>query len=408
MSGQQQFRGFSALGRLTVTVQGPHVDSEAAPDHREPLLAQLRSLPRDAPILTIQDDPPSDTEWALLSDHFTGVRDLEIDTGFNEDLNDRKMPLHWPLDRLMISGVCGEVTKSPHILQGLVKHLILYLTSEMRFEGPRSDELTHAYQKAIDRGEAKSEYIPGSKINLINITKLGREWMARKYGDSSAEAELEPENRPVEGQESRLRTLEIIGNDALDAFLRMCAAIPHVVENISTLNLRSTSARPDFLWTEERSFAEILPQLTDLQTLKLSVGEVFHEEATLPALYTSLPPNLTTLHFRGPISLCRSERWEEWVTAFSSDTFLPKLQRLAFVLDMHYEQGKYGKEDSDAPEEDLLQARAACERLYEGARRRGITIEPLQDEWAGKHVCLRPVDRRWPSPRPYPSPFFGP
>lgn len=300
----------------------------------------------------------------------------------------------------MISGVCGEVTKSPHILQGLVKHLILYFTSEMRFEGPRSDELSRAYQEAIDRGEAQAEYIPGSKIQLINITKLGQEWIAQKYGDSSAKAELEPENRPVEGQESRLRTLEIIENDALDTFQRMCAAIPHVVEKVSTLNLRSTSGRPDFSWTEERSFAKILPQLTDLQTLKLSVGEVFHEETTLPALYTSLPPNITTLHFRGPISLCRSGRWEEWVTAFSVDTFLPKLQRLAFVLDIHYEEGKHNKELADAPEEDLLQARAACGRLYEGARRRGITIEPLLDEWADKHVCVRPVDGRWPSPRP--------
>lgn len=388
------------MARLKVTVQGPHVENQAAADHREPLLAQIRTLPRDTPRLTIQDDPPSDTEWALLSDHFTGVRDLEIDTGFNEDLNDRRMPLHWPLDRLMISGACGEATKSPHILQGRVKHLILYFTSELRFEGPRSDELTRAYQEAIDRGEAQPEYIPGSKIKVIYISQLGKQWIAQKYGDSSANAELEPENRPVEGQESRLRTLEIIENDALDTFLRMCAAIPHVVEKVSTLNLCSTSGRPDFSWAKESCFAEVLPQLTDLQTLKLSVGEVFNEETTLPALYTSLPPNLTTLHFRGPVSLCRSDRWEEWVTAFSSDTFLPKLQRLAFVLDMHYEQGKYSKELADAPEEDLLQAWAACERLYEGARHRGITIEPLDDGRAGKHVCLRPVDGRWPSPRP--------
>ncbi|KAL4995570.1 hypothetical protein BDV10DRAFT_174361 [Aspergillus recurvatus] len=383
----------------TVTVQGPHVDSESAPDHREALLTQLRNIPKGTPKLSIEEDTPSDTEWSILAEHFTSVRDLELDSGFNEELNDRNMPIHWPLERLLVSGVCGEVTKSPHILRGRIQHLILYLTSEMRFEGPTSAELQRMNQEAIKRGEAKIQYLSEtSKIQLVNITQLGQEWMAKKYNAPglTENPPLEPENQPVDGENSRLRTLEIIENDALDTFLRMSAALPHVVQPVTSLTLRSTSLPWDFGWFKESSFPEALAELSALDSLNLSVGAVFSEPSTLPGLYTGFPPNLTTLHFRGPMALCRSERWEEWASAFADRTFLPKLARLAFVLDLHYVPDKYGTLRPDTPPEgDLQEARAACERLYEGARRRGLTIESFHDEWAGKHVCMRPVDGRW-------------
>ncbi|KAI9369640.1 hypothetical protein BJX61DRAFT_518594 [Aspergillus egyptiacus] len=385
------------IGPHRVIVQGPHVDSEDAADHREPLLSQLRNIPRDTTILTVEEDPPSDTEWGILGDHFTNVEDLTIDTGFHEDLNDRKMPLHWPLQRLEIQGVCGEVTKSPHILQGRVGHLILYFTSEMRFEGPRSDELSDAYQKEIARGEVEARYI--GRLQIIHMSELALDWMSKKYTTSenpNPSPQLEPENRPLEDEEIRLHTLEIIENDALDTFQRMTLALPHLVANLTTLHLRSTSNPPDFSWINEDALAAILPQLTNLQTLTLYVGDVFRDPSSLPALYTWLPPNLTTLHFRGPASLCRSERWEEWIGAFASGEFLPRLRRLAFVLDFHYEVGQYKSQElADAPEELLQQARTECDRLCEAARRRGVSIEVLHDEWAGRHGCLRPVDSRW-------------
>ncbi|KAL5041585.1 hypothetical protein BDW71DRAFT_211967 [Aspergillus fruticulosus] len=338
-----------------VAVQGPHVGRKSAPEHREALLAQLRDIPKDTRKLRIEEDTPSDTEWSILAEHFTSVRDLELESGFNEELNDRNMPVHWPLERLLVSGVCGEVTKSPHILRGRIQHLILYLTSEMRFEGPTSAELRRMNQEAIERGEAKVQYLSEtSKIQLINITQLGRKWMEKKYNPPglTENPPLEPENQPVDGEDSRLRTLEIIEDDALDTFLRMAAS-------------------------------HALAELVALESLNLSVGVVFSEPSTLPGLYTGFPPNLTTLHFRGPITLCRSERWEEWVSAFRDRNFLPNLSRLAFVLDLHYVPDKHGTLRPDAPpEEDLREARAACERLYEGARRRGISIESFHDEWA--------------------------
>ncbi|KAL4984217.1 hypothetical protein BDW68DRAFT_167462 [Aspergillus falconensis] len=382
-----------------VAVQGPHVGRKSAPEHREALLAQLRDIPKDTRKLRIEEDTPSDTEWSILAEHFTSVRDLELESGFNEELNDRNMPVHWPLERLLVSGVCGEVTKSPHILRGRIQHLILYLTSEMRFEGPTSAELRRMNQEAIERGEAKVQYLSEtSKIQLINITQLGRKWMEKKYNAPglTENPPLEPENQPVDGEDSRLRTLEIIENDALDTFLRMSVALPHVVQPITSLTLCSTSLPWDFGWIHEGCFSHALAELVALESLNLSVGVVFSEPSTLPGLYTGFPPNLTTLHFRGPITLCRSERWEEWVSAFGDRNFLPNLSRLAFVLDLHYVPDKHGTLRPDAPpEEDLREAHAACERLYEGARRRGISIESFHDEWAGKHASFRPVDGRW-------------
>lgn len=382
-----------------VTVQGPHVDNECATEHCEPLLAQLRIIPRNTTKLLIEEDPPSNTEWAILGDHFTSVCELEINSGFNEDLNDKDMPVHWPLERLVLSGVCGEVTRSPHILQGCIKHLILYFTMELRFEGPTSDELLHMNQEAIACGEAKIQYLSRqSDIQLVNMSQLGKEWMAKKNNAPrlTENSPREPETQPIANEESRLHTLEIIENDALDAFLRMSAALPHLVSTVTSLTLRSTSLGQDFGWFPESLFPKTLSQLVALKTLNLSVGAVFKEPSTLSGLYANFPPNLTNLHFRGPVVLCQSDRWKEWVSAFSNKVFLPRLERLAFVLDLYYMPDEYGRlELQTPPEEDLKEARTACEQLYEAARRRGLIIESLQDDWAGKNVLLRPVDDRW-------------
>jgi hypothetical protein len=128
------------------------------------------------------------------------------------------------------------------------------------------------------------------------------------------------------------------------------------------------------------------------------VGEVFKDPSYLPTLYDYLPPNLTSLSFRGPVSLCRSEKWEEWLKACESKDFLPNLQNLGFVLDLYYqprESDWVKKEEVRAPDEPLCEAREACEDLYEAARRRGITIYPAHDEWAVKYPYLRQVDDRW-------------
>ncbi|PYH79440.1 hypothetical protein BO82DRAFT_393869 [Aspergillus uvarum CBS 121591] len=112
-----------ATASPTVQVQGAH--GESKPDHRQKLSLQLPLIPRDTDTLFIQNDTPSDAEWAILGLHFPLIRNLEIHTGYNEDLNDRHIPSHWPLSRLLISSASGTLTQTPFIRQGRVSHLIL-------------------------------------------------------------------------------------------------------------------------------------------------------------------------------------------------------------------------------------------------------------------------------------------
>jgi hypothetical protein len=382
--------------KFTIRVQGPR--NEEQDDHRQQLLAQLRNIPKDAQVLRIEEDPPSDVEWSLLGAHFSSVKDLDISTGFNEDLNDERMPLHWPLERLLISSACGEVFRSPFVLEGKVKHLILLLTSGLRFEGPTSAELCRANTEAIARGDAKEEYMTvhkgtpkERKIAIVSIPALAFDWMKEKY---TSQDNVSHPVRPTPDQ-INLETLEILENDAIDAFTRMTLALPHLVQNLKTLNIRSSSGF-DFNLTNEEMFHQIFPQLDGLETLVFTVGEVFKNEQFLPLLYKTFPPNLSTLRIRGPVSLSKSEHWKEWVNSFASPAFLPNLEKLSFVLDLDYEQGdSRRKKNVTAQEEQLREAKAACNQLCAGAEKRGITIEPFHDEWSEYSKNLKQVDDRW-------------
>lgn len=384
---------------FTVKVQGPHEESKDG--HKSALQNQLLSIPSDVTNLNIDNDTPSDTEWALLGKHFSKINNLEMDTGFNEELNDKYMPLHWPLQRLLLSSACGEIIESPWVRQGRISHLIMYLTHGLRFEGPTSRELTRMNEEAIARGEKEQQFFTVKKgtpeerkISVVSIPELVNEWINNKY--SNPDATVEPENMPP-SDPVNLHTLEILENDALDTFSRMIMALPHLVTNLHTLNLRSTSGL-DFKYLDERMFRQFPPQLSNLRTLRLTVGEVFQDPSYLPTLYAYLPLNLVSLFFRGPVSLCRSEQWGEWLKAFESKDFLPNLQNLGFVLDLYYqpcESDWVKNEEVRAPEEALCEAREACEDLYEVARRRGITIYPVHDEWAVKYPYLKQVDDRW-------------
>ncbi|KAF7585247.1 hypothetical protein BBP40_011598 [Aspergillus hancockii] len=375
---------------------------EGSEDHGEDLIAQLKSIPSGITALGIEEETPSNKEWAILGSHFPNIQSLELDTGYQEMLNDEELPLHWPLERYKLSSACGELIQSPHIRQGRVNHLILLLTSGLRFEGPTTKELVSEHKKAIARGEAEAQYITvgkgtseEKKIELTWIPDLVHKWLHNKY--DGKEASLEEDNHPP--PTINLRTLEILENDAIDTFCRMTVALPHLIENLTTLNLRSTHCL-DFHFTHEGLIQQILPQLDALETLQFSVGEVFEDQSRLNSLYTWLPPNLSTLRFRGPASLIRSKEWENWIKAFESKDFLPHLKRLSFVLDLYYEPNEdtwssRKRKEKKAPEQVLDEARAACEPLYEAARQRGIVIERLYDHWSDECQILRQVDERW-------------
>ncbi|RAH64158.1 uncharacterized protein BO66DRAFT_396429 [Aspergillus aculeatinus CBS 121060] len=378
-----------ATASPTVQVQGPHEESK--PDHRQKLSLQLPLIPRDTDTLIIQNDTPSDTEWALLGLHFPLVRNLEIHTGYNEDLNDRHIPPHWPLSRLLISSASGTITQTPFIRQGRVSHLILDYTSGLRFEGPDNQELQDRHKEAIARGEAESEYITvhkgtpeERKIEIVFLPQLAMAWLDAKYGGPNFN-ELDPDNAPPTQHEVNLQTLEIVENDAMCTFARMTLALPHVVRNTSALHLSSTNGCCEFQQTNEKMFVQFLPQMENLRTLQLSVGEVFRDEAHLHALYRLFPRTLTTLRLRGPAMLTQSDRWKEWEEAFASRTFLPELKRLSIQMDLCYkdrESGSAGwplKERTEIPEEIRRAADATCEQLGALARRRGVNVEEMED-----------------------------
>jgi hypothetical protein len=419
---------------FTVQVEGPHEAEHAG--HRDRLLSQLKKIPKGIQFLQIKKDTPSNTEWSLLGNHFTSIKNLEMDTGFNENLNDESMPLHWPLERLLVSSACAEVFRSRFVIEGKVKHLILLLTSGLRFEGPTTDELCRADREAIARGEKEPKYITlyegtpeEKKLELTVIHELVLQYM-EKYAKLNGDLEVNEDRAPTSpfGPHSKVESelasassnqqvkllskevtvdltkLEILENDSIDTFNRMTLALPYVIANVSTVNIRSTHGL-DFHFTTEELFSELIPQLTELKTFVLSVGEVFKSDRFLPTLYKHFPPNISTLRFRGPVSLARSNQWIDWIDSFASSEFLPKLKRLSFVLDLHYEAqnaSESGNLSSNprrklvkAPDKMLQEAQEACERLYIAVEQRRVMVEPFHDEWSEHSKRFNQVDERW-------------
>lgn len=375
-----------------VNVEGPSQETES--DHGSRLKDDLQSIPQDTKYLSIEGDTPSDTEWSILGSHFTNVEHLHLRAGFNEDLNDKGIPLHWPLQKLEFSDSVSEVFQSPFILEGRVPHLSLFFTSGLRFEGLTSHELQIEHKEAIKRGDIQGDFITvhegtpeERQIEITYLPELVSNHINKIFTDPERGLK-EPPSGPF-----NLRVLEIWENDAIDTFNRMALSLPHLVENLRTLRIRSTAGL-DFHYTHEHVFRELLPQLTSLRSLNISVGEVFQDPSYLPTIYKLFPPNLTELYFRGPSSLCQSTGWSNWVQAFESKDFLPDLKKLAFVLDLHYKEEESGrKKEGPAPAPLLYQARIACQPIYDIARRRGVSVVEIPAE--PDFVLLRPVDERW-------------
>ncbi|KAJ5618516.1 hypothetical protein N7528_006627 [Penicillium herquei] len=380
-----------------IKVQGPYFENNA--DHKKLLKNQLKSISSRMKHLYIDDGPPSDTEWSLLGAKLKKVKDLELDPGLGEDLDDKNIPLHWPLRKLTVYRSAFQLVQSRFIRQGLVSHLILWNTLGLRFEGPTDEEIMRLHDEPTEL-DTKSQDGPAITDEFFRRKDIVDKYLEKLYADSNRK--LEPENEPPAGP-IKLKTLEIFEGDPMSTFSRMFMAIPHVMHNLDTLILRSTTGS-DLQWTSEELFRQQLPLMENLQELNFTVGEMFKDPQFLPTLYKMLPPNLTSLYFRGPVSLVNSEHWADWLAAFRSSTFLPKLERLSFVLDLHYgkrERGYWGRngapwgtKENPAPIAVLEHARQECKVLYEIARGRGIVVECFPPEKIPCYV-LRFVDHRW-------------
>ncbi|KAJ6503317.1 hypothetical protein C8R47DRAFT_1316561 [Mycena vitilis] len=428
-------------------------------DLYKPLEAQLKTAPRDADTLHLIKDTPSDAAWDLLSDHFVSVKDLFMDSGWDERLNDEKIPLHWPLEKLTISSSCGEVCKSPWIVEGRVPHLVLYYTCGLRFEGPTTEELVQAHKEAGKVAPRK----PGDPISIIWVSDLADEWLKNKHANQEFASSSDED-----GPKSQLKTLEIINNDARDTLFRYILAHPNLIDPVETLNL-DVSSMHDLRLAWQGVLEDVLPQLVQLRTLVLTLGDHYHDRTQLPDFFKYLPPNLRVLRFRSSVSLAVNEDVvERWVKAFADPAFLPGLERLSFVLDLvdgeeakmaleassklpgkavteaeweesrkvavteeeesnvdgaaspsdertEAEEKEPGEDAGDgtvqaegatpaAPtirtgpsDETLARAKRACERVHRAAESRGVEVQPFTGEWNTVFAGIKrkPIDERW-------------
>ncbi|KAF9068153.1 hypothetical protein BDP27DRAFT_1392835 [Rhodocollybia butyracea] len=343
------------------------------------------AAPASTTHLDLDKDIPSDTNWNLLSSHFTSVTHLLMESGYNEKIGDEGIPLHWPLQKLTISSACGDVCTSPWIIEGRVRHLVFNYTAGLRFEGPKTDELVRTHKTAIANGEKEGAKSGG--LTIVYVPDLVNDWMREKYADLK---EDESNDKQVEAGiiNNQLRTLEIIHNDAQDTLFRYILAKPSLIDPVETLNVVAGSPH-DLDMAPGNFLGEVLTQLTALKTL-------------LPSLVRLLPPNLEVLRFRSSVSLAgKPESFDEWVKAFGDPQFLPNLKSLSFVLDLEDGETQSTAEVSTSLPEPkvsdavLAQAKGACERLWRAVEFRGVVVEPFGASWSKDFTGILPVDERW-------------
>jgi len=335
------------------------------PSHLERLKRILAETDRDAEVLELVDECPSEEEWDVLGQHFRNVRWLLVETGFNESWIDRGFPLGWPLDLLVVSSACGELVTTPAILEGRISHLVLLLTCNLRFEGPGNPELDTS-EELCNEAEAQ---LNENKTGITIMYRPSRvyKWLAHKYSGLRQWPDPGWEDRPV----SRLKTLEILENDAFDTFQRLAMAHSHLIMGLEKLNLRSMHGE-DFALTPEDLFPQFFPAMTNLKHLELSLSHQFNNDTILPNLYRCLPPNLESLSFRGPPSLAGSGQFDEWIAAFGNPALLPSLKRLSFALDAAGTEAKLS---------ELAWATRSANRLLARASARGVVVEQFRDPW---------------------------
>ncbi|KAE9392434.1 hypothetical protein BT96DRAFT_944665 [Gymnopus androsaceus JB14] len=364
-------------------------------DMKYALPAQLATAPRETTHVNLETDIPSDSDWALLSSHFTSVTHLYMDSGWNERVGDAGIPLHWPLEKITIGSACADVCTSPWIIEGRAKHLVLYYTAGLRFEGPTTEELIKANREAIERGEKEAYKVGNLTINYV--PDLARDWLREKF-------EKEKNERNVKEEDTSrvpyvpLRTLEIIENDVHDTLLRYVLAHPSLVDPVETLNLVAPGPN-DLELGPENVLHGILPQLKALNTLVLTVGDNYSSRELLPNL----------------------------VQAFANPTFLPNLKSISFVLDLkdgeevrkkneEYQTAAKAEAASDTQEESETVVEAAkglaTEEAVVGAMvsqhaNADVEVEIVQDESETNEeavLVIPPASSPSLLPSPSPSP----
>jgi hypothetical protein len=382
-------------------------------------------------ILHITGDVPTSDEWEALGQHFTSVRFLRVATGWDENWIDDKFPLNWPLELLIIADAISERISTPAIMEGKIKHLILSFTCGLRFEGPlvkelmkdaeviftiprtktpdaetqakrapsegsssQPDEETPADSDSATKAEPESD-----GIKVTSVPHEWHKWLNNKYDGKDITFSPDRGDAPP----SAMRTLEILGNDALQMLTYIALAKFHLLASLDTLTLLSTSDENDLHPVPADICLGLFPGLDRLRHFKLTLGSGLHTrlldvvpENNKPYLYTLLPPNIETLRLRGPVSM--ASHLDTLAAAFANAdvdaAFLPRLKRISLLLDLPDKASEHPRE---ASLEQLRAAHAACKRVLDAAAgRRGVVVEAFEEPWVEEHEGLfRKVDNRW-------------
>ncbi len=363
------------------------------------VLAQVDSK---AEILHLVGAVPSNDQWEDLGRHFTNLRFLNIGTGWNEDWNDGKFPLNWPLELLLISDSGGERVTTPAIMEGRITHLILFYACEMRFDGPVTKELMKdaeqlhfiPHKRKAPDSEAETPKPEGEKPTGVQVFSVPHEfhrWVYDNYAGQNIVLSTDDKSDPP----SAMKSLQILGNDALQMFTFMALAKFRLVGSLESLALDS-QGKTDLLHLPPGLFLAVLPGLLGLEHFKLTLGS--HVYAALldaaegqPFLHAALPANIETLHFRGPVSMV--PHLDEFAAAFGSDDFLPRLRLISFVLD---QSDRSSISPTEPSLEQLRAAHVACKKVWDAAAERGIGVEEFREPWVEEHSGLfKAVDNRW-------------
>jgi hypothetical protein len=282
----------------------------------------------------------------------------------------------------------------------------LFFTAGPRFEEPTNKELMkdaepvnvfYPPKKEEDsKDQAANRDSPEAEPNGIKVFSIPHEWQKWIF-DRYAGKKLTFSSDPGDAPPSAMRSLQILGNDALQMFTYIGLAKSHLLLALSSLTIYSPS-KYDLTHVPGNICLAMLPALEHLQTFKLTLGGEMYalllDEVAdnKPFLHACIPPNIEALHFRGPVSM--APHVDEFVAAFEYDKFLPRLKRISFVLDLPEKKSDSAKE---VPLEQLRAAHQACQKVLDAAKaKRGAVVEMFREPWVEKNQRLfSEVDSRW-------------
>ncbi|KAF2141556.1 uncharacterized protein K452DRAFT_287519 [Aplosporella prunicola CBS 121167] len=348
-------------------------------DLKQPVQPQLVNEHRDAEYLKL-DNVNEDADWGLVNDHFKSVKELYMDGGWDEELHDDKVPPHWPLEKITLSGACDlKACRSRWITKGLVKHLVLYYPCHLLVENLKLAELD------------KDEHILPEKYHGKMI-----KWTAAEE-DPRFDWEQHMPYKP------KLEILEISENDARDTIFIWASSSPHLLRRLRTLSLIAWNGC-DLWYTPGEGLELVLPHLTNLETLVIGLDDIYKDAKQLAQIFDALPPNIHTLRFRGSRSLARddADHYQKWINKFDDPAFLPKLKTLSFILDLEDRHAHEGRdiEQIEGPPVTTAEAKRATERFCQAAERRGVKVEPFFGSWTESFTLAldrTPIDPEWNS-----------